>query len=359
MTNTQKCGVVMVDGYTSSSILYDYLIKNYKSIYPNFTLEYHIPTGKEHGLEALMPDLTEKKKYDLIILPDAGSNDFEEHRILKELGYDICCLDHHIVEHPSEHAIVVNNQASERYSNKMLSGVGVVYQLLRCFDKRNNWDSANYYLDIVALGLISDMMEMTTLENRFICDYGLSHINNGFFKEMIEKQAFSLGDGPLTQMGVAFYITPLINALIRVGTQTDKEKLFIAFLNPDEVVSSTKRGEKGKTERISTQAARNCVNAKARQKREMDKAAELLKIQISNDCLDDNKILILSADELDIPRTLTGLCAMKIVSEYKKPVLLGRTNSNGEFKGSIRCDGNSELKDFKSFLLSSNLMDFV
>ena len=122
---------------------------------------------------------------------------------------------------------------------------------------------------------------------------------------------------------------------------------------------STKRGEKGKTEKISTQAARNCVNAKARQKREMDKAAELLKIQISNDCLDDNKILILSADELDIPRTLTGLCAMKIVSEYKKPVLLGRTNSNGEFKGSIRCDGNSELKDFKNFLLSSNLMDFV
>ena len=79
----------MVDGYTSSSILYDYLIKNYKSIYPNFTLEYHIPTGKEHGLEALMPDLTEKKKYDLIILPDAGSNDFEEHRILKELGYSL------------------------------------------------------------------------------------------------------------------------------------------------------------------------------------------------------------------------------------------------------------------------------
>jgi len=41
------------------------------------------------------------------------------------------------------------------------------------------------------------MMFMETLENRFICDYGLSHIENKFFKELVEKQAFSLGDGPL------------------------------------------------------------------------------------------------------------------------------------------------------------------
>jgi single-stranded DNA-specific DHH superfamily exonuclease len=63
-------------------------------------------------------------------------------------------------------------------------------------------------------------MNMTTLENRWICDYGLSHINNAFFKEIIEKQAFSLklDESPLNQIGVAFYITPLINALIRIGS---------------------------------------------------------------------------------------------------------------------------------------------
>ena len=79
---------------------------------------------------------------------------------------------------------------------------------------------------------------MNTLENRFICDYGLTHINNAFFKTLIKKQAYSLfgiktedwsdeilTNGQLTQMGVAFYITPLINALIRVGSQLEKEKL--------------------------------------------------------------------------------------------------------------------------------------
>ena len=94
----------------------------------------------------------------------------------------------------------------------MLSGVGVVYKLLQFLDFRNNWNRAEYYLDMVALGQISDMMQMTTLENRYICDYGLSHIKNSFFKSLLEKQSYSLGEGPLTQIGVAFYITPLINS---------------------------------------------------------------------------------------------------------------------------------------------------
>lgn len=87
-----------------------------------------------------MDYLTEEKKYDLIILPDAGSNDVEEHKILSEMGYDIICLDHHLISQKSENAIIVNNQSSEKYGNKALSGVGVVYQFLRALDERNGWD---------------------------------------------------------------------------------------------------------------------------------------------------------------------------------------------------------------------------
>lgn len=202
------------------------------------------------------------------------------------------------------------------------------------------------------------MMEMTTLENRYICDYGLTHINNLFFKELIEKQSYSLG-GELDQIGVAFYITPLINSLIRMGSIIEKENLFKAFINSTEMVPSTKRGEKGKMETLGCQAARNCVNAKSRQNREKDKALELLDIQIIENCLDDNKLLILNADELNTPNTLTGLCAMGVVSKYKKPVLLGRNCSDGSFKGSIRGVNESELKDLKTFLEESGYMDYV
>lgn len=69
---------------------------------------------------------------------------------------------------------------------------------------------------------------MTTLENRWIVSAGLSNINNEFFQTLIDKQSFSLklDEKPLDQIGVAFYITPLINALIRVGSPIEKERLF-------------------------------------------------------------------------------------------------------------------------------------
>lgn len=347
------------DGFTSSYLVYDYIIKNYSQQEFHYEIEYHIPEGKEHGLQTLMDDLIEKKKYDLIIVPDAGSNDAEECGILSEMGYEICILDHHMISTPNPYAIIVNNQASEKYENKMLSGVGVVYKTLCCLDEKNGWNKADDYLDIVALGMISDVMSMNTLENRFICSYGLSHIKNPFFAAILQYQSYSLGDGPLTQIGVAFYITPLINALIRVGSQIEKERLFQAFITPNLEVPSTKRGEKGQMETVCTQTIRNCINAKAKQNRYKDKAIELLDIQIMNNCLDENKILILNADELDVPNTLTGLCAMGIAAKYKKPVLLGRTTSDGFVRGSARGREDSELKDLRQFLLDSGLMDYA
>ena len=363
-----------VDGFTSAAVFYCFLMNTYGVRY-NISIDYHVPEGKEHGLQTLMDLFEGEKKYDLIVLPDSSSNDYEEHKHLKDLGYDILVLDHHEADHYSENAVVINNQLSKNYENKSLSGVGVVYKFLEYFEHwfadRNyfqedpegmaeGWEPhAQDYLDLVALGEISDMMNMNTIENRYICDYGLSHINNGFFKELVEKQSYSLGSGPLTQIGVAFYITPLINALIRVGSDLEKERLFEAFLMPQKEVPSTKRGEKGQMETLATQSARNCTNAKARQKREMDKATQLLDVQIMNNSLDENKILILNADDLNVSTTLTGLCAMNVAAAYKKPVMLGRISPDGYLKGSIRGREGSELKDLRGFLLESGLMDYV
>lgn len=347
-----------VDGYTSSALFYNYLKDN---IPGDYTIDYHVPEGKEHGLATIM-DLfpLDNRSCDLIVLPDSASNDYKQHEILRKAGYDILILDHHEAPHYSENAVVINNQLSKNYINKSLSGVGIVWKFFQYWEMKEDLEKFSFrYTDLVALGQISDMMFMETLENRFICDYGLSNIENKFFKELVEKQAFSLGDGPLVQIGVAFYITPLINALIRVGNSLEKQRLFEAFITPDKIVPSTKRGEKGLTETISTQSARNCTNAKARQNREKDKAMDLLNIQIANNCLDANKILILNADDLNVSNTLTGLCAMGVAAEHKKPVMLGRISTDGYLKGSIRGREESELKDFKKFLNSSGLMDYV
>lgn len=362
------------DGFTSSAIFINYMENNLRKMYPNFSINYHIPDGKEHGLDTIMDILTKEKIYDIIVLPDSSSNDYEYHKILKDMGYDLLILDHHEAEKYSEDAIVINNQLSKKYGNKSLSGVGVVYKFLQYCDKQFNLNNAaNEFLDLVAVGECGDMMNLNTLENRYICNYGFNHLKNFGLKKLVQQQSYSifgttidkekdieeyLNKVRLTPIQVAFYIVPLINALIRVGTQKEKEILFKSFINGNETILSTKRGHKGEIETIAEQNARNCINARSRQNREKDKALDLLTIQISNDCLDDNKILILNADELDVSNTLTGLCAMGVSAEYKKPVLLGRIN-DGYLKGSMRGRSESELKDFKEFLVKSGYMDYV
>lgn len=357
-----------IDGFTSSAILYNYLMENFKDI----NIEYHIPDGKEHGLDTIMPLLEHEQKYDLIILPDSSSNDYECHEKLSNMGYEILILDHHEAEKYSENAIVINNQLSKNYPNKSLSGVGVVYKFLQLLDERNGFNSADSFLDMVAVGECGDMMDLNTLENRFISDYGFSHLKNEGLRQLIKLQGYSifgvkleeitdsfLDNASITPINAAFYIAPLVNALIRVGSSKEKELLFQSFIKGKDIVPSTKRGHKGETETIAEQSARNCYNARNRQNKEKEKALELLDIQISNDCLDDNKILILNADDIDVSNTLTGLCAMGVAAKYKKPVLLGRVNKEGYLKGSMRGRGESELKDFRSFLLSSGYMDYV
>lgn len=342
------------DGITSSALFYNYLKERLKQ-YDNEII-YHIPEGKEHGLDSLLDWFPENGEDSLIVVPDGGSNDFKEHAILRARGYDILVLDHHEAEKYSEDAIVINNQLSKNYPNKFLSGVGIVYKFFECYEDLNEWsDFSIEYLDIVALGLIGDMMEMNNLENRWILTYGLSHIQNEFFQTLVDKQAYSL-KGELNQIGVAFYIVPLINSIIRLGTLQDKEHLFEAFIKKDKILPSTKRGAApGDTETICEYMARICVNTKNKQNKVRDKALELLDIQITNNCLDENKIIVLDAEDLDIPKTMTGLCAMGVVSKYKKPCLLGRVNEEGEMKGSARGVNGSELTDFKAFLDNSKL----
>ena len=253
-----------VDGYTSAALFYNYLTDNNF----NANIVYHVPEGKEHGLSTIMNWFNQSTNGALVVCLDSSSNDYEEHEELKKRGYDVLVIDHHEAERYSENAVVINNQLSQDYPNKDLSGVGVVYKFFELFETMTSTSITTpikEYRDLVALGMISDVMKMNSLENRFICKYGLSHINNNFFRTLTKKQCFSLfgigedkwtdeyyTNGAMTQIKVAFYITPLINALIRVGNELEKTRLFEAFIRPSVLVPSTKRGEKGKEETICT-----------------------------------------------------------------------------------------------------------
>lgn len=346
------------DGYTSSTIIYQYIKKINKEI----ALDYILHKGKQHGLSDLIDEILDEKRphYDLIILPDSSSSDFEFHERLKEFGTKCLVLDHHDAEPPySNNAVIINNQLSPNYKNKELTGAGVTWQFCRYLDSITDGESfANSLIDLAALGVTGDMGSVLDLENRSIIYYGFHNIKNIFFNALREKQAYSM-NGETNPITVAFYIVPLINAMIRVGTSDEKERLFLAFINGKELVECHKRGAKGTLEEVAIESARECTNARAKQNRILDKAVEELEIKISKYDLLENKILFVRLDTEDFPPELNGLVAMKLAARYKKPTIVARLNNAGEDKGSIRGLNDSELEDFKGFLLDSGYFDFV
>ena len=350
-----------VDGFTSAAIFIQYLRKFSKDadIIPI------LHKGKGHGLSDTIDDIfdyIEKgRNIKYVVLPDSSSNDYEYHERLGAEGIECLILDHHIVEPDtkfSQWAVIVNNQLSKRYTNKNLCGAGVTWQFCRFCDEAFGSKIAAEFIDLAALGIVSYMMSMLELENRYIVHTGFANIKNYFFKALCEKQSFSMG-GKVTPITVAFYITPLINAMIRAGAEDEKQRCFQAFIDGHAMVESHKRGAKGTFEEVAIESARECTNARAKQNRILDKAVEQLEIKIHKYNLLENKILFVRLDDEDFPPELNGLCAMKLAAKYQKPTIVARLNEEGEIKGSSRGLNESELKSFKNFMDESGYFTFT
>ena len=254
----------------------------------------------------------------------------------------ILVLDHHIADKESEYAIIINNQLSERYPNKTLCGAGVVLKFCQCLDDILKVKYSEEFYDLAAVGLISDMMDLRDLETRYIVHKGLHSVKNLGLKAFIEKQAYSIGN-QLTPTSIAFYIAPLVNAIVRVGTQEEKEILFTAFIDGGRPMQSKKRGAKaGDIELAGDQAARIATNARNKQNKEKERAMDLIRGKIDAEGLDDNAIILVGLDEsdFDFDSNLTGLIAMQLMKVYNKPVLLTRLSSDGYYRGSARGDSN-------------------
>lgn len=366
LATNARVGLVVdcdVDGFTSAAIIAQYL----KGLYPAIEFTYYIHDGKAHGLEEHWEEIAEEN-FDIVIVPDAGSNDAE---YASQIHCPILVLDHHLSDRePSENMIVVNNQMSPNYKNKDFSGAGIAYQFCRALDDFYGRTEADNYIDLAALGVCGDMMSGLEIENQWLWKEGFSHIQNYFFMTIARKQAYSITGqvgandddiiAALNPISVAFYIVPLINAMIRVGTQEEKERMFHAFLNGHEMIPCHKRGAKGTLEEAAVESVRECVNARAHQNKIKDTVVSKLEQKIFKHDLLENKILFIRLDDDDIfPAELNGLVCMQLSQRYKRPTIVARLNDQGYIRGSIRGLSNSEMGSFKSYLDSTGLFEYV
>lgn len=295
------------DGITSACICYDYI----HSIHPKLDIKILIHENKERGLQddKLFKQITTEVR-PWVIIPDAGTNDVDRARELSELSVDLIGLDHHALDTPIETGILVNNQVGE--VSHCGSGCLVTHKFLQALDREFDIKNSTKYIDMVALSLVSDVMDMSDLQNRTYYKFGIETydcINNPFLKALFDK---FIGDKPYTQRDIAFKIVPKLNAVSRSGKQDLKQQVFAAFL--------------GLIDNL-TEVADACGKQHSEQTRIVAKAVEENKPNINY----DDKLIILASD--NIPKTYAGLIAAKLSENH--PIIVGSVK-DGEMIGSFR-----------------------
>ena len=138
-----------VDGITSSSIFYRF----FKGYYPEANIVWRLHEGKEHGVIIdTVPD-----DADIIVLPDSGSMQLEEQQELADKGKIIIIIDHHTVTDrlDNDNVILVNNQVSDGFSNKSLSGAGMVLKVIQAYahEHPDLYTKPQDFYDLAALGI--------------------------------------------------------------------------------------------------------------------------------------------------------------------------------------------------------------
>ena len=368
------------DGYTSAAIFINYLYDLFPA-YVQHNLIYFVHDSKQHGLSDCVDWILENNDFlGLVICPDSSSNDYNEHKILKDRGVGVIVLDHHDAERISENAIIINNQLSD-YPNKDFSGAGVTWQFCRYLDKKLGKNNAEQYRDLVALGNDADMMSLRSIETKHLIMSGLARPRNPFIVTMAEKNSFSL-KGKLTPIGVAFYIAPFVNAMTRSGTIDEKKLLFESMLKHKAFLDlpSTKRGHSlGETETLVQQAVRVATNVKNRQTKAQDDFMSNIENRIEKYNLLQHKVLLFLLDAGEVDKNIAGLVANKIMAKYQRPVcILTRVETKIEgmkiqdlpwdeyeevcvvsYAGSARGCDKTGITDFKQICLDTGVCNYA
>ena len=321
---------VDVDGLTSGTISDNYIL----NINPNIVITHSMNSNKIHGI--VVKNL-EEYDFNLLIVPDAGSSDAKQCKELVETrDVDILILDHHEIEETNQHAVVINCQDGQ-YPNTTLSGAGVVYKFIKEYDKKYGFNFADKYLDLVAIGMIADSMDLRNYETRYLAIEGLKTINNEFMKQFLVKNKILEGESINFEF-IGWKIAPFINAVTRIGNAEERIDLINAFLGKEEMKEYQPRRKKKEDPKpdVIIQTLQECMirettNIKARQDKLVKKSMEELAQIIEMQKLNSNKVIIINATDI-LEKSFSGLVANKLASIYKRPIIILKQMKKDELK---------------------------
>ena len=351
ISNSEASIMVVVDsdldGYTSGAIILNLL----KLIQRGQEINFVLHPNKEHGI--VLEDIPDD--VDLLIVPDAGSSQKAEHLKLLENGIKIIVLDHHEMVNDMNYGeyqdnIVIINSQEEDYPNHALSGAGVTLKFAQAYCERYGVPFPNKLYALAACGIIADVMDIGDLENKQIVTTGLKYLREHLFLyQLIQDTHYNNEDPEPTIKDIGWVIGPNINAIIRLGTQEQKNMIFKSLVSPMLLVNSSKRGEEDQEVPVYQEAVRLCKNAKKRQTTAVDRSIRIIEKELQ--IKDTDRAIVYVDEDQELTFELSGLIANKLLSQYNRPVILLRHFRQGnvdELRGSARgkaVEGLDNLKD--------------
>lgn len=306
-----------VDGTTATAIMYSFL-KNF-----GVQVDYFIPHRFKDGYGISIDGIEEAKKLGakLIVSVDCGITAVEEAKLAKKLGLDLIICDHHNAgpEIPDCVAVLDPKRPGCTYPFDGLSGAGVGFKLAQGTLKELGlpMETANQYLDLVALSIASDIVPIVD-ENRVLMRLGLEKLNTEpRIGLRVLADHIKMGIGKISTSQIVFSIGPRINAAGRMGD---------AKLAVELMISESE--EEAKTYAKELEA----VNMRRRDTDNltMEKAMGLID---SHYDMDKSSSVVLHDPEWHLG--VIGIVASRLVDIYCRPTVMLST-VDGMVKGSAR-----------------------
>tara|TARA_E500000178_G_scaffold249771_1_gene246374 strand:- start:150 stop:1919 length:1770 start_codon:yes stop_codon:yes gene_type:complete len=325
-----------VDGCTSAALIHDYFFK----IGINTTVYIPDRIKDGYGVSKRSLDYFCDKKIELLITLDCGSNDYETISYARNKGIKVIVIDHHEIKKKAKAYSIINPKQDDDKSNlNHLSTVGLCFifvlglqdKLLRSnYFKIGTMPDLRYFLDIVALGTVCDLVPIKGL-NRIFVKKGLDIINKKIrhgLSILVEKLDLS---NKITESDLAYYLGPCINAAGRIGNSYNAFQFLSNNTNTD-------------TDHITDELIRNNKERRTLEAIAINQAEEIIR---KKNILSSNENMFILIENSSWHPGITGIIASRLLEKFKIPCFVissYKSKSRGSVRTPYSIDASKILK---------------
>lgn len=306
-----------VDGQTSTALL----VSAFREMGGNVT--YYIPFREKesHGLNLPALERIIAGNIKLLVTCDTGISAHEEIDYAISHGVDVIVTDHHDLPDllPSAFAVINPKRLDASHGLRELPGVGCAYKVVEELYRRQGRESETWkYLDLVALGIVSDIATQTG-DTRYLLQRGLEVLRNTDrlgLRVIMENSG--LKQSRISEEHIGFAIAPRLNSLGRLSDANLGVELLITDNSERAIILA------GMLEGLNLRRRVLCDQVLKAAIDQIDRDTTLL----------DYSALVMSHQTW--PTGIIGIVASRLADIYNRPVILLSTSLKDIARGSAR-----------------------